>query len=99
MSGLTGCPPAYTRAQHSLETTFLSWRARKLYSGNETMYSTSMVNFSYVLLLSWKSPGLQVTQVGRSDVMTQHCTSVLQSFNTHVPADMKCALLLSLLCG
>ena len=39
------------------------------------MYSTSMVNVSYVLLLSWKSPGLQVTQVGRSDVMTQHCTS------------------------
>ena len=84
MSGLTGRPAAFTHAQHSLETTFLSWQAQNCspgtrlraalqrltlatYYSSEKFISPGLGEISRDFrLLSWKSPGLQVTQVGRS---------------------------------
>ena len=84
MSGVTGRPPAYTRAQHSLEThsflgglencspgTRLRVALQRLtlatYYCSEKCISPGLDKISRDFrLLSWKSPGLQVTQVGRS---------------------------------
>ena len=92
MSGVTGRPPAYTRAQHSLETYSFPGGLENCSPGTRLRVALQRLTLTvYVLLFvyhpvldkisrdfrlfSWKSPGLQVTQVGRS--ARRSCTADL----------------------